>query len=280
MIFPFLAVIFNVIDVIKEKSIFSRKRKRYRIFVPFIFLFSFLIISIFLFPFLGKIDPEGLKIIPLLILGLVIIIAAIRNMMYYSGFYREGLSEIEPFVVFTPLLTILIASIFYPDERNWGIIILAVVASLALIFSHVEKKHLKIDKGIIPIMGAIVFESIENNLIKELLYYYSPVAMYTVRVGLVALLLFIFLKPQVRDLSKKEIKNLFFVGLMWVLVMIFVYYGYQTVGIVYTFLVLMLAPVLIVFGSYVFLRERKIKRKDIIALIIVMFCVILSQFIR
>ena len=108
-------------------------------------------------------------------------------------------------------------------------------------------------------MGAVTLEAIENNLVKSLLDYYSPVAMYSIRVGLVTLILFLLIRPQISKVTTKEIKHLTLVGFLWVVIMIFVYYGYQTVGIVYTTLILMLAPVLIVMGSFIFLKEKKIR---------------------
>jgi len=280
MIYPFLAAILNTGSSLFEKFIFNHKRKRFKVFVPLLFLFSFLFLIIFFYPFLGEIKIGAFSIFALVLLGVVVITASIRNMLYYYGLQREGLSEIEPFMVFVPLLTIIIASILYPDERNWKVLILAFIAAFALIFSHIEKKHLVFDKGIIPIMGAVFLEAAEANMIKELLYFYSPIAMYTIRVGLVALLLFLVFKPSFKKISKDEFRKLTFVSFLWVLIMIFTYYGYQTVGVVYTVLVLMLAPVLIVTGSYLILKEKKIKRRDIIALIIVMICVIAAQFVK
>ena len=183
-------------------------------------------------------------------------------------------------MAFSPLLTIIIAGIVYPDERNLKILLLAIIAALALIFSHIEKRHLKFDKGLFPIMLAVFLGAVETNIIKELLYFYSPVAMYTVRTGLVSLLLFLIVRPSMKDMVKDGMRKLFLISFMWVLIMIFTYYSFQILGVVYTVLILMLTPVLIVFGSYLILKERKIRKKDIVALIIVVICVIVAQFIK
>ena len=286
MIFVLSAAILNFVNVILEKSIFDHQRKRYKIFVPLSFLFSLIVIVMFLVPFMiifpsfGAIKKEAFTFVPLLFLFIVIAISSTRNMLYYSGFQREGISKIEPFVVFTPLLTVILAGIFYPDERNWIVIALSIVAAFALIFSHVEKKHLVFDKGLIPIIAAVILEAVETIFIKDLLRYYSPVAMYGIRVAFVAFVLFLFIKPNLKKVSKKEYKNLFVVGALWVAIMVSTYFGYQILGVIDTVLIFMISPVLMVLGSYLILKEKKIRTKDIVALVIVLACVVVAQVVK
>ena len=80
--------------------------------------------------------------------------------------------------------------------------------------------------------------------------------------------------------DKKEYLNLALISLLWVVVMIFTYYAYQTVGVVYTSLIMMLAPLLIVLGSRFVLNEKKIEKRSIIALGVVLACVIAAQFVK
>lgn len=301
--FPFIAVVISAANTLYEKSIFNRKRRKYKFYVPLIFFFSFLILSIFVFPFLGDIKIEAFQPIFILLLLAIVVLATLANLLYYRGFQREQLSEIQPFVVMSPLLTVVIASIIYPDERNWRILVLALVAAVTLIASHIEKRHLKIDKGIIFIIGAVLLGAIETNIVKELLYFYSPVALYTIRTGLVALVLFIVVKPFSSYTNRKkiiplisclllkskrnkedieivkDIKKLFLVSIAWVSIMTLVYYSYQNMGIVYTALIMMVVPLLVVFGGHFILKERKPKKRDVFALIVVLGCVILAQLI-
>jgi len=280
MIFPLLATIISAINAVWEKTIYNHKRTRYKTFVFFSFLFAFFIISIFFYPFLGEIKQGAFSFWMIIALLAIILTASLRNVLFYSGFQREGLSEIQPFLVFSPLLTILVASVLYPDERNLYVLALAIFAGLVLILSHLEKKHLKFDKGLVPIMGAVLLEAVENNITKELLYFYSPTALYTLRIGLVSLVLFFFLKPTIKDMTKKEIGKILLASLMWVLVMIFYYTGFQQLGVVQTVLICMMGPFLVVLGSYTVLKEKRIRKRDIIALVIIIGCVIASQFLK
>ena len=301
---PFIAAIISAGNTLFEKTIFDRKRKRYKLYVPFLFLFSFIILIVFLYPFLGRIEPEAFIPLFLFLLLSTVFLAAVGNLLYYRGFQSEGLSEIQPFVVSSPLLTIVIASIIYPDERNWKVLILALIAATALIVSHIEKQHIKFNKGILFIMSAVFVGAIETNIVKELLYFYSPVALYTVRTGFVALILFIIIKPlsfydsrnsflsMVGDFVLRRKKNgvimkiwketnkLILVSAMWVSIMILVYYGYQAMGVVYTVLIMMMVPVLVVFGSRFILKEKRLRKRDVVALVIVLTCVVLAQIIR
>ena len=303
-LFPIIAAVISAANTLYEKSIFNHKRRKYKLYVPIIFFFAFLIMAIFVYPFLGTVEKEAFQPLFLFLLITTVALAAVANLLYYRGFQRELLSEIQPFVVMSPLLTVVIASVIYPDERNWKILTLALIAAITLIVSHIEKRHIKLDKGIVFIIGAVVLGAIETNIVIELLYFYSPVALYTIRTGLVALILFIILKPFsyytkrkkilpiIRCLfskSKKnkqdieifnDIKKLVLVSLAWVSIMTLVYYSYHQMGVVYTVLIMMVVPVLVVFGGHFILKERNSKKKDIVAMFIVLACVIAAQFVE
>lgn len=271
-------------DLIYEKYIFtlSRLRDRGKIFVPIMFLFAFFFLVAFvaIFPKMYSISENGYTPFFICLMFLVVLIACFRNMLYYYTFQRQGLTEIEPFMSIVPLLTILIAGVVYPNETNIRVFALAVIAALALVFSHIKRKHIVLNRALLPILAVIFLEAIENNLVRELLRNYSPVAMYMVRTFFISIVLLLFLRPNFKKVHKSEFINLAIISALWVIVMIFQYYAYQTVGVVYTSLILMLAPLLIVIGSRVILKEKKISRANIIALIIVLACVIAAQFVR
>ena len=62
--------------------------------------------------------------------------------------------------------------------------------------------------------------------------------------------------------------------------MIFYYYAYQKMGIVYTELINTLSPVLIVIGSYIFLKDKSVTKRNIAALVVIIICVVIAQFIQ
>uniref|UniRef100_A0A7C4RAD1 EamA domain-containing protein n=1 Tax=candidate division CPR3 bacterium TaxID=2268181 RepID=A0A7C4RAD1_UNCC3 len=280
IIFPLLSVITGTTNVLFEKKIFTKHKISRKVFVPVVFSFVFLILSIFVYPFLGGIADGAFQPLFIFLMAVVIISSCFRNMMYYYSFKREGLCEIEPFVSFIPLLTIIIAFFVYPEERShWSVFILALIAALALVFSHIRKKHIVIDKTMLPIIGVVVLEAIENNITKELLNFYSPVAMYTIRAFFVATILLAFYKPKLSKIKKEDWKNMFLISILWAFSVVFVYYGYQRLGVIYTSLIMMLAPVLITFGSYLLFKDKDFTKRNVIALLVVLGCVAVAQFV-
>lgn len=269
-------------NTVFEKYFFNKRKNKYLIFVPVMFVFAFLILMVFFVPFVDhSISKDATNTIPLVLFFSMIAIASVRNMLYYYTFQREGLCEIEPFVVFIPLVTIVMASVIYPDERSHPLIlILALISSLVLVLSHIKKKHLTFHRALIPMFGVILLSAAENMITKELLNNFSPVALYTIRSFFISIVLISFLKPKFKELTKGDVKNLFVISFSWVLVMIFYYYAYQKVGIIYTELIGSLGPVLIIMGSYLFLKDRSVTKRNVIALIIILACVIAAQFVK
>ncbi|HRY59815.1 MAG TPA: EamA family transporter [Patescibacteria group bacterium] len=282
--YPFVAALLTAGDIIYEKYVFtwSKLKNKQNVFVPVMFMFAFIFLAIFvvIFPDMAEIKADAYKPVFLLLMLLVVAVASLRNMLYYYSFQREGLGEIEPFMSFVPLLTILIAGIVYPQETNIQIFALAIIAALALVLSHIKKRHLFFDKALWPIFIAIILEAVENNLVRELLRFYSPVSMYMIRSFFIAIMLMIFIRPQFKKANNKEIINLAIISLLWVFVMVFTYYAYQTVGVVYTSLIMMLSPMLIVFGSRLVLKDKKLTKRNFITLIIIIACVIAAQFVK
>jgi len=284
IIYSFFAALMTAGDLIYEKYLFtiSRLKDRQKIFVTAMFLFAalFLAILVLVFPSLWSVKDGASDTLFLALLVSVVVIASIRNLLYYYSFQREGLCQIEPFMSFSPLLTVLFAEIIYPGETNPIVFVLAVIAAVSLVFSKIEKRHLTIDKALIPIVAVVFLEALENNLARELLRVYSPAAMYMIRSFFVALTLLAFTRPKLGKIYRSEAKHLAIISLFWVSVMVSIYYSYQTVGVVYTSLVLMLAPILIVLGSKFILKEKGSNKKNIVALAIVSVCVLLAQLVR
>jgi len=281
IIYPLLMVLIGSADTVYEKGFFANQIGKYKLFVPMLFILAFFILIIFFVPFLEhSIKSAALDTIPLILFISMIVMAAVRNMLYYYSIQQESLCEIEPFIVFVPLVTILMAGAVYPDERSHPVILLlAVIASCALVFSHIRKKHLVFDKALIPMFAVVVLSAAENVITKELLVNFSPIALYTVRSFFIALLLIFTVRPRFKELTRRDLKNLFLISFLWVFTMIFYYYAYQKVGVVYTELINTLSPVLIVMGSYLFLKDRTVTKRNIVALAIIIICVIVAQFI-
>ena len=112
---------------------------------------SFLAIVIFLLPliyFFWKMDPGAMEPKNIVIFFLVIFFSIIANLLVFYSLKWEKVGNLEPARILEPLFVILLAIIFsfFAEnlyERNLKIIIPALIASLALIFSHIKRHHLQ-----------------------------------------------------------------------------------------------------------------------------------------
>src|SRR6185369_2948742 len=68
---------------------------------------------------------------------LMILLAIMWNIFYYQGLKKEKIIEFEMILLLTPLATVLMAALFFPEEFNPPVFWASLIASLALILSHV-----------------------------------------------------------------------------------------------------------------------------------------------
>src|SRR3989344_4150987 len=88
----------------------------------------------------------------------------LANLFYFYAIKWEKVTHLEPVKISESLFIILIAIIFSfifgigLYERNLNVIIPAIIASLALIFSHIKKHHLEFNKYFVAaIFGSFFF---------------------------------------------------------------------------------------------------------------------------
>ena len=198
--------------------------------------------------------------------------------MFYS-LKKEDLTEIEPIKLTTPLFSILLAFIFsfffgiYAGERNYEILILSLIASLALVISHIEKDKIYFNKyDIAAFVGSFLF-AFELVLSRAILPYYNILTFYFIRSLWIFLIVFIFIHKKISPIPAKTKFLIAITALIAVLYRVVLYYGYLNLGIIFTTTIFILAPVLIFIFAFVFLKE-KITIKQIISSIIIVACVV------
>jgi drug/metabolite transporter (DMT)-like permease len=195
----------------------------------------------------------------------------------------EKINNIEQAKMLEPLFTILLAvvfSFFFQGlyERNTQILIPALVAGLALIFSHVKKEHLNFNKYFLAAIVGSFFFALELIISRLILDLYSPVTFYFLRCLAVLLLSYVIFRPKLNNVDGKLKINMLIIGAIWVIYRVVTYYGYIKIGIISTTLIFMLAPVFIYTLAKILLKE-KINARNIIASIIIIACVLYANFI-
>lgn len=260
--------------------------KKKNISVKQYFIFEFFSIILVMLPFVfffWNISSEAYTLRNILILGIVVAFSIIANVFTFYSMKWEKVSRLEPAKMLEPLFVILFAivlSFFIPGfhERNPKVILPAIIAGLALIFSHVKKHHLKFNKYFIAaIFGSIFFalELVTSNLILE---YYSSSTFYFVRCLLILIFSIFIFHPKLGGIEGKNKLYMLGIGAFWVIFRIVTYWGYSTLGVISTTLILMLGPVFIYAFARIFLKE-KLNWRNIIASIIILGCVLYSLFI-
>lgn len=285
---PFFGALSEAVGTVLEKNILRKKGLEPRQYN----LFSFLAISLLLLPIiviLFFISPENFPLsvniqafttLNIFILFGVIIFSVLANLFTFYALKWEKITELEPFRLLQPLFAILLAFFIFTSERQirTSIIISALIASSALIFSHIKKHHLSFNKfAIAAILGSLFFalEMIISNYILE---YYPPLIFYFARCLGILIISVILYKPKPQEIDKKTWKFIFLASLIWIVYRLFIYKSYLSKGPIITTLLFMLTPIFIYALSYFYLKE-KLTWRNILASLIILACVGYAMFV-
>jgi len=282
---PFFGAFLEAAGTVLEKKILRGKIdfKSYNVF-GFLAIILLILPCIFIlghfFPtlFSLKIHSSALELKNILIMSLIILLSILANLFIFYAMKWEKITEIEPIRLFQPLFVIIFAFLLYSSERQTGtpIIIAAIIASLALIFSHVKRHHLKMSKySIAAFLGSIFFAA-ELVISKEILNYYSPMSFYLIRCFFIFIITLLIFRPKFSSIPNKKWPYVFLVAFIWILYRILLYFSYETKGIIITTLLFILAPVFIYIFSYSYLKEKP-NWRNILAAIIIIVCVVYAM---
>lgn len=279
MIFALVSAISNAGQLVIDKLILSRERVALRVFLPLTFIFLFLFTSL-LVPLYGRVDWD-VALLPstMFMFVLMIMIALASNVLYYQGLQHDNVHHHEMLMMTLPLITIMLAGLYYPSEMDGRIFWLSLVAALALFSTKINKEHFKPSRHSVNTMLAVVLIAIETIIIRELLYFYTPVALYAVRTGILAIFLIFYYRPRLIKVSRKHTNLVAVSALIGAIMMLGRFYAFSELGIVYTTLITVLAPVIVFLFSWEILKEH-IKFRVVLAAIVVLVCVTLATIIK
>lgn len=260
-----------------EKNILRKRGIDYRAYTVYGFLAISLIMLVVLVLFqnsLWKISDEAFQLKNVLIMTFIIICAGAANLFTFYAMKWEKITEMEPLRLFQPLLVIVFAFIFYVSERHspTPMIIAAVIASLALIFSHIKRHHFKLNKYLVAtLLGSLLF-ALELAASKAVLPYYSNLTFYFIRCSFIFVITFIMLKPNAKEIDKKSWFYMILASAIWIIYRMFLYFGYMHYGVIFTTLIFITGVILIYVFASIFLKEKWTWR-NIISTIIILSCV-------
>lgn len=274
---PAFGALLEASSAIITKKIINRHKVRFPSFMIYIFG-AIVLVSIPALYFFWDVKPEAFEPGILALFFSMIIVSMFANYFIFYSLKREDLSELMPIRLTTPLFTILFAFILsfffsnYLGERNYMVLIFALIASVTLVIAHIEKHHLHFNKySVTALIGSILF-AIDFVMTKPLLLYYSPFTLYFVRALFIFIIAWGFLHPKIDPLATKTKIMIFTAAILAVIYRVILYQGFQTIGIIFTTTIFILSPVLIYIFARIFLKE-KITLKQIISSIIIVACV-------
>lgn len=276
---PLVSSLATATHTIIDKVVLSRQKMDYRAFTIVTFIYIFLIMLL-LSPFLlNYLDLSLLRdarfFLPVLMVG---VLAATYNILFFHGLKLEKVYESQLFAMGIPLLTVLIVSVFYASERQPLILGAALIASLALVWSHLRKGAFKIGKGSLMILAAAVLMGFEAVLLKSLLTVFSPFALYFVRVLFASIILIAYYRPKFKPIKFKHQGILLLVAFLMFIQFYFTFTGYALYGVNYTTLILTTVPIFVYFFDFLFLKE-KIKPKILLAAAVILLSILAVQLL-
>lgn len=281
---PIIGAFLEGVGIILEKKVLRKHKVTYKSYTVYSFL-ALVLVMIPLTFFFWNIEPQAYELKNISIFLLVILASILANLLIFYSLKREDVSEIEPIRLMQPLFTILLAFIFsfffsvYSAERKFSILGLALIASISLIASHIKRYHLVYNKYIIAaLIGSFLF-ALELVASKLILSYYSSLTFYFLRCLSVFMITGIIFHKKITSIQNKTKILILITGAIWVAYRLILYYGYLVYGVIFTTILLILAPVFIYLFASIFLKE-KITLRNIIASVIIVACVVVAIVIE
>ena len=262
-----------------DKTILSVRRVDFRSYLGISFPLSFFILLIVFFIFRPPLLENALYANNLwILLVLSISISIGNNFFWYRALKYDGLGEMETFSTLSSLPIIIFASIIFADERNFYILIPALVAVSAIMWSHWDRRHFKIARFTgIYLLWSIFVTPIGEVILKTLLQTWNPISLDMIRSASIALVLAPFYYKYDTKVSLNNFGLLILTNILTTGGWLLYFFSYKYSGIVYTVLLYSLQPLLAYFAALILLKER-INRKKIFAFFIVLVAIIIAQF--
>lgn len=275
-----IAACFGASGDVVNKYLLSKLKLSLRDYLPYVFILL-TAVSLLIIPVGFYFNSDGFNFTYLILFLLMCGSAIVWNVLLAKSMQSEPLHEYELIILTAPLVTVLLAAVFLPEERNFQVILVGIVASLALIFTRIRKHHLVLSKSAKRTFLAVIFIAIEAILLKKLLVVFSPAFLYFCRVLILAIVFYIYYKPKNPVLKFTPVRTgLIVASICGTGVMVLKYYAFRSIGVVETTVILLLAPVLTYLASYFYFKERQNFKRDLACAIVIIGCIIYSTLAR
>ena len=277
LLFPLFAAILQAASFTLDKVILSVRRVDFRMYIGMSFpLIFFITLAIFLI-FRPPLSAELIygKLFWWLIAS--VILAILTNLIFYKALDKDKLQEIETIGLLTAIPVILFSSFVFTDERNFFVLVPALAASAAIIWSHWKGGHLLVKKDTFSfLLFSLISAPLGAVISKTLLETLNPISLELVRSGAIAAVLTPIFQRKIEKIPPGAGLLLILTNILTTVAWILFYFSYQRSGIIYTLLLFSLQPLLVYFAAAFFLKE-KFERKKFIAFLVVLASIVIAQ---
>jgi len=270
MFTAFISAISNSVAMIFSKVIVSEKNMSGTVFlkVQMLFLTIFMVVPAIIW---GSLQSNFFTPKYIVLFIVLITIGVILNILFFTAFSKKKLCEVEPIMLLSTPMTIVLAMIIFPGERSLVLLVISAIAITALLVSRFEKKHLDFDKYSWMIIGFDILCAVEATIIKDLLVVMNATSLYFFRVAFIAIILFlVFRKVKINKVNKKELVQTFVNSGFISIEHVAKFFAIGMIGIVNSSLIILLGPILVLVFSKIFLKEKISLRRGIGDSIVVM----------
>lgn len=278
-LFPIISILWEALWNTFDKINFNKTKLKAQNQMFLVFLVMAFGSSLTFIFWWNKIPQFSLMLIFLIIS--IVLISFFQNIFQFHWISKKDLQTREPIISLQPIITVVIAYIIFPSEREIKYI-LAIILSVLVLYFFKFRWNLKIsfDKGILQIFLWVFTASILANLYKFTLWIVSPEFLTICRtIGIVIMLiLFKQIVLNKSNFNTKQIKYWFlawFFYFIWALANL---YSIKELWLTFTILLLFLWPVFVFLFSFFILKE-KVEIKNIISSIIILFIVIITIYL-
>ena len=270
MFTAFISAISNSVAMIFSKVIVSEKNMSGTVFlkVQMLFLTIFMVVPAIIW---GSLQSNFFTPKYIVLFIVLITIGVILNILFFTALSKKKLCEVEPIMLLSTPMTIVLAMIIFPGERSLVLLVISAIAITALLVSRFEKKHLDFDKYSWMIIGFDILCAVEATIIKDLLVVMNATSLYFFRVAFIAIILFlVFRKVKINKVNKKELVQTFVNSGFISIEHVAKFFAIGMIGIVNSSLIILLGPILVLVFSKIFLKEKISLRRGIGDSIVVM----------
>lgn len=213
-------------------------------------------------------------------LALIPVFSFLKNYFDLKALHQSDLYLREPIRNLIPVITVLMAFVLFPSEREIKYVVAALLGSVALVFAKYDPKvrRVVIDRGVLLFLFGALFEAGSKILFKISLETVSPEVVLLVRsVGTLAL------SMMITPLAMRNIARLswglgLLSGFIYAMGNISMYYAIKYIGLSETIIFMFLGPAVMYTASACILKE-KVCRRHVLTSCFIVCLVVITQIL-